>query len=100
MVMVAHLLKNNNMPQDIEYLTKRYPLFSSTYNYLLNKHNKFELTVAETLLEIQMSPADFYEKKKIGKGIPSYRQKSVKSRISFPVICVALFLSQDFQLVD
>ncbi len=85
---------------DVEMLSKKYPLFLSSYDYLLSKHNKFELSVSETLQEIQMSPSDFYAKKKEGVGIPSYRQKDEKARISFPLVCVALFLCKDFRLVN
>ncbi len=94
-------MRNNfsQMEWDPEVLSKRYPLFMSSYDYLLQKHNKFELSVSEMLSEIQMSNSDFYEKKRKGVGIPCYRQKDEKSRIYFPVICVALFLSSDFVLV-
>ena len=85
---------------DIEVLSETYPLFRVSYDYLLQKHNKFELTVSEMLLETQMSNSDFYEKKKTGSGIPCYRQRSEKSRITFPIICVALFLATDFVIVD
>ena len=85
---------------DLEVLSRKYPLFSASYTYLLNKHDKYELSVSETLKEIQMSPADFYVKKKKGQGIPSYRQKDEKSRISFPLVSIALYLSEDFKLVD
>ena len=85
---------------NIEQLTQKYPMFSSTYEYLVQKHSKHELTVSETLDEIGMSLSDFYEKKKRGQGIPSYRQKSHKSRITFPIVSIALFLSQDFIKVD
>jgi hypothetical protein len=85
---------------DPKVLSKMYPLFAASYNYLLGKYDKYELTVAETLKEIQMSPTDFYLKKKKGKGIPIYRQKDEKSRITFPLVCIALFLSQDFKSVD
>ena len=94
--------KNNlsKFEWDIDVLSKEFPLFKSSYDYLIQKHNKFELTVVETLSEIQMSPSDFYEKKKKGMGIPCYRQKDEKSRIYFPIICVALFLCSDFILVE
>lgn len=85
---------------DIEYLSKQYPMFGSKYSYLIEKYDRNDLSVSETLYEIKMSKSDFYEKKKRGVGIPSYRQKSEKSRIYFPVICVAVFLSQDFVKVD
>jgi len=85
---------------DIEVLSEKYPLFLSSYNYLLKKHNKFELSVSETLKEIQMSSSTFYEKKKKGVGIPCYRQKDEKSRITFPIVCVALFLAKDLALVN
>lgn len=85
---------------DIEMLSKKYPLFLSSYDYLLKKHNKFELSLSETLKEIQMSPSTFYEKKKKCVGIPCYRQKDEKSRITFPIVCVALFLAQDLTLVN
>jgi hypothetical protein len=84
---------------DIEVLSREYPLFRASYDYLFQKHNKFELTVSETLKEITMSNTDFYEKKKAGIGIPCYRQKTEKARITFPIICVALFLAFDFFLV-
>lgn len=84
---------------DIEVLSKEYPLFKSSYDYLYKKHKTFELTVSEMLREIKMSNTDFYEKKKAGVGIPCYRQRSEKSRITFPIICVALFLATDFVLV-
>lgn len=100
--MVAHIKSRNSMHTeiDIDKLTQKYPLFQSTYEYLMKKHNKNELTVAVTLEEIDMSYSDFNAKKRVGKGIPCYRQKSEKSRIYFPVVCVALFLSQDFVKVD
>lgn len=82
---------------NIEELSNKYPLFDSTHNYLLKKYNKCELTVSETLHEIQMGPTDFYDKKKKGRGIPCYRQSDKKrSKIYFPIVCVALFLAQDF----
>lgn len=100
--MVVKIEKNNINSTDlnIEELTIKYPLFASTYTYLLKKHNKHELSVVETLKEIEMSNSDFYTKKKKGKDIPCYRQKNEKSKISFPLVCVALFLSQDFVKVD
>ena len=95
-------MKNNStkLDLDIEVLSGKYPLFKTSYEYLIRKHNKFELTLDETLFEIKMSNSDFYEKKKKGKGIPCYRQKSEKSRITFPIICIALFFSTDFVFVD
>ena len=97
-----NMYQRNNLTKfewDIEVLSEKYPLFKANYDYLLQKHNKFELSVSEMLLEIQMSNSDFYEKKRKGVGIPCYRQKDEKARIYFPVICVALFLSSDFVLV-
>ena len=93
----------NNLSQrewDPEVLSKKNPLFKSKYDDLLWKHDKHELSVAETLLEIKMSSSDFYNKKKKGVGIPCYRQKKEKARISFPIVCVALFLSKDLNLVN
>ncbi len=85
---------------DPKVLSKKYPLFQASYSYLLGKYDKYELSVTETLKEIQMSPADFYAKKKKGQGIPGYRQKDEKSRISFPIVSIAVYLSEDFKLVD
>jgi len=85
---------------DVEYLGKQYPMFTTTHQYLMKKYNKNDLSVDETLFEIKMSSSDFYEKKKKGIGIPCYRQSSQKSRIYFPIVCVAIFLSQDFVLVN
>lgn len=93
-------VKEKGYKFSIEYLTEKYPLFTSTYEYLLAKHNKYELSVEETLVEIGMSTTDFYQKKKQGKGIPCYRQKSPKSKITFPLICIAIFLSEDFVKVS
>jgi len=95
-------MRNNlsKMEWNIEVLSEKYPLFNASYDYLIQKHNKFELTVAETLCELHMSPSDFYEKKKKGIGIPCYRQKDQKSRITFPIVCVALFLAKDLTLVN
>ncbi len=45
---------HDQMEWDIEALSKKNPLFMPSYNYLLYKYNKYELTVAETLKEIQM----------------------------------------------
>ena len=98
--MTYPLRHKDDIKWDIETLSKQNPLFKSNYQYLLQKHNKVELTVAETLIEIQMSNADFYAKKRQGTGIPSYRQKNENSRITFPVVCVALFLSEDLRLVN
>jgi len=85
---------------DIDQLAKKYPIFTSTYRYLQKKYNKAELTVDEALSEIQMSTSDFYMKKKQGKGIPCYRQKDSRARITFPLICIAKFLSEDFVRVS
>lgn len=94
--------KNNllELDLDIDLLSKKYPLFRTSYEYLIRKYNKFELSLGETLHEIQMSPSDFYKKKSEGKGIPCYRQAVGKSRIYFPIICIALYLSSDFVLVE
>ena len=81
---------------NIEELSNKYPLFSSTYQYLLHKYNKCDLTAAETRIEIQMGYTDFSEKKKKGFGIPCYRQKHPKAKIFFPVLCIALFLAKDY----
>ena len=51
---------------DIEVLSEKYPLFKANYDYLLQKHNKFELSGSEMMLELQMSNSDFYVKKEEG----------------------------------
>lgn len=99
--MNKHMHKNLYQEEwNLDELAMKHPLFRTCYDYLLQKYSKFELTVSEMLSEIQMSNSDFYEKKRKGVGIPSYRQKDEKSRIYFPIICVAIFLSQDFVKVD
>ena len=99
--MNKHMHKNLYQEEwNLDELAMKYPLFRSCYDYLLSKHNKYELSVSETLQEIQMSSSDFYAKKKEGTGIPSYRQKDEKARISFPIVCVALFLCKDLRLVN
>ncbi len=87
-----------SIPQsfDIEELSKNYPLFLSYYNFYLQKYNKADLSLKEGLSEIKMSNTSFYDKKKKGKGIPCYRQENEKSKIFFPIVCVALYKSKGF----
>jgi len=79
---------------DEDVLIKKYPLFKSRNTYLQNKYPKLNLSASELIVELDISNSEFYERKKKGIKLPDYIQENEKSRIDFPVICVAVFMSR------
>ena len=85
---------------DVELLKKEYPLFEIKYEYLQKKYKKMNMNTKEVMHELDISNATFYARKKAGIRLPDYCQEQEKSRIYFPIISVATFLSKNLILVN
>ncbi len=82
---------------DLKVLANKYPLFPSRYSFLqTNFPTRLNLTVSEVISVLEISNSEFYERKKKGIKLPDYIQENEKSRIYFPLICVAVFMSKNF----
>ena len=89
-------LKNfDYLEYDEDMLIKKYPLFKYRHKQLQNKYPKFNMSASELIYELDISNAEFYERKKNGIKLPDYIQESEKGRIDFPIICVAVFMSKN-----
>ena len=89
------IMEFNYLDYDEDFLIKKYPLFKSRYKDLQNRHPKLNMSASALIYELDISNAEFYERKKNGIKLPDYLQENEKGRIDFPIICVAVFMSKN-----